>query len=136
MGGDQCCNAIVVRQADQQVGDPLARVLVQVTDEEVTNAIRGQAARFPGQERFVFEYYQKNPQALAQVRAPLFEDKVVDFIMEMATVTEKQVTPEQLFADEESAAGDAEETTESKASAGKSKSGKAKKAKAEEGPAG
>ena len=109
---------------------------IQVTDEEVTNAIRGQAARFPGQEKFVFEYYQKNPQALAQVRAPLFEDKVVDFIMEMATVTEKQVTPEQLFADEESAAGDAEETTESKASAGKSKSGKAKKAKAEEGPAG
>src|SRR3546814_5213830 len=41
---------------------------IQVTDDEVTTAIRAQAARFPGQERFVFEYYQKNPQALAQVR--------------------------------------------------------------------
>ncbi len=82
---------------------------IQVTDEEVTNAIRSQAARFPGQERFVFEYYQKNPEALAQVRAPLFEDKVVDFILEMATVTEKQVTPEQLFAED-----DADEAAEEK----------------------
>jgi len=108
---------------------------IQVTDEEVTTAIRGQAARFPGQEKFVFEYYQKNPQALAQVRAPLFEDKVVDFIMEMATVTENQVTPEQLFADDDSAAGEAEETADGKPAAGRPKSGKSKKAKGEEGPA-
>ncbi|HEY9567216.1 MAG TPA: trigger factor [Thalassobaculum sp.] len=104
---------------------------IQVTDDEVTTAIRAQAARFPGQERFVFEYYQKNPQALAQVRAPLFEDKVVDFILEMAKVTEKQVTPEQLFADDEDAgadeaAGDGAEAGQAK----KAKPAKAKKAKA------
>ena len=107
---------------------------IQVTDEEVTNAIRKQAGRFPGQERFVFEYYQKNPEALAQVRAPLFEDKVVDFILEMATVTEKQVTPEQLFAeDEDEAAGDGEASEKKpakKAAAGKPKATKAKKPKA------
>lgn len=109
---------------------------IQVTDEEVTNAIRSQAARFPGQEKFVFEYYQKNPQALAQVRAPLFEDKVVDFIMEMATVTEKQVTPEQLFADDDDddAAASADEVKPSKkATGGKAKPAKAKKAKAKVG---
>ena len=108
---------------------------IQVTDEEVTNAIRTQAARFPGQERFVFEYYQKNPEAMAQVRAPLFEDKVVDFILEMATVTEKQVTPEQLFAeDDEAAEADTgEEKPAKKAAASKAKPAKAKKTKAKAG---
>lgn len=108
---------------------------IQVTDEEVTNAIRSQAARFPGQEKFVFEYYQKNPQALAQVRAPLFEDKVVDFILEMAQVSEKEVTPEQLFADDEDEAAEAAAETKAapkkKASGSKAKAAaKPKKAKA------
>lgn len=109
---------------------------IQVTDDEVTNAIRSQAARFPGQEKFVFEYYQKNPQALAQVRAPLFEDKVVDFILEMATVTDKEVTPEQLFADDEADAAEADDAaastkTKKKASDTKAKAAaKPKKAKA------
>lgn len=83
---------------------------IQVTDEEVSRAIQEQAARFPGQERFVFDYYQKNPQALAQVRAPLFEDKVVDFVVEMAKVTDKTVTAEELFRDP-----DAEDAGEAKA---------------------
>lgn len=82
---------------------------IQVTDEEVSQAIQQQAARFPGQERFVFDYYQQNPQALAQVRAPLFEDKVVDFVVEMAKVTDKTVTPEELFRDPD--ADDADEAT-------------------------
>lgn len=104
---------------------------IQVTEDEVTNAIRAQASRFPGQEKFVFEYYQKNPQALAQVRAPLFEDKVVDFILEMATVTDKEVTPEQLFADEDSdEAESADAGTDKKASADKPKAAKPKKPKA------
>src|SRR3546814_17672363 len=111
---------------------------IQVTDDEVTTAIRAQAARFPGQERFVFEYYQKNPQALAQVRAPLFEDKVVDFILEMAKVTEKQVTPEQLFADDEDAgadeaAGDGAEAGQAKkATPAQATTAKAKGKKSEE----
>ena len=72
---------------------------IEVTDEEVQRAIQQQASRFPGQEKFVFEYYQKNPQALAQIRAPLFEDKVVDFMVEMAKVTDTVVSAEALFAD-------------------------------------
>lgn len=72
---------------------------IEVSDEEVQRAIQQQASRFPGQEQFVFEYYQKNPQALAQIRAPLFEDKVVDFVVEMATVSDTVVSAEELFAD-------------------------------------
>ena len=65
----------------------------------MTRAIQEQASRFPGQERFVFDYYQKNPQAMAQVRAPLFEDKVIDFVVELAKVTNKTISAEELFRD-------------------------------------
>jgi trigger factor len=74
---------------------------IDVTEEEIQGKIREQASQFPGQERFVFEYYQQNPQALMQIRGPLFEDKIVDFVLEMAEVTDKTVTPEELFADED-----------------------------------
>ncbi len=79
---------------------------IEVTDEEVQRAIQEQAARFPGQEQFVFKYYQENPQALAQVRAPIFEDKIVDFVVEMAKVTDKTVTSEELFRDPDSEAAE------------------------------
>jgi trigger factor len=55
----------------------------------------------PGREKEVWEYYQKNPNALAQLRAPIYEDKVVDFILELANVTEKKVTREDLYKDED-----------------------------------
>ena len=55
-----------------------------------------QARRFPGQERQVMEYFQKNPEASASLRAPIFEDKVIDFIVEMADVTDKPVSKEEL----------------------------------------
>ena len=55
----------------------------------------------PGQEQQVWDYYRNNPGALAAVRAPLFEDKVVDFLLELADVTEKQVSREELFKEEE-----------------------------------
>jgi trigger factor len=57
--------------------------------------------QFPGQEREVYEYYQKNPEALAELRVPIFENKVVDYILELASVKEKKVTPEELFKDTE-----------------------------------
>ncbi|HEX6957434.1 MAG TPA: trigger factor [Ferrovibrio sp.] len=69
---------------------------IEVKPEEVTRAMIEQARRFPGQERQVMEYFQKNPEAANSLRAPIFEDKVVDFILEMADVTEKQVTKEEL----------------------------------------
>ncbi|MAU42068.1 MAG: trigger factor [Kordiimonas sp.] len=81
---------------------------ITVAQEEVSRMVAEEARRYPGQEQQVFEYYQKNPQALAQLRAPLFEDKVVDYILELATVTEKSTNREQLIAameaDEEAAA--------------------------------
>jgi trigger factor len=57
-----------------------------------------QARQYPGQERAFFEFIQQNQQAQQQIRAPLFEDKVVDFITELAEVTEKEVTKDELKA--------------------------------------
>ncbi|MFO1068182.1 MAG: trigger factor [Geminicoccaceae bacterium] len=80
---------------------------VRVEPQELQQAVIAQAQRFPGQERQVFEYFQKNAAALEQVRAPLFEDKVVDFIIARAKVEEKTVTPEELLRDPEDEAADA-----------------------------
>jgi trigger factor len=69
---------------------------VQVTDAEMTQAIMNQARQYPGQEREFFEFVQKNEQMQQQLRAPLFEDKVVDHVFEQATVTDKEVSKEDL----------------------------------------
>lgn len=73
---------------------------VSVRDEELADAVRAQARRFPGQEQQVFDFYRRNPNALAQLRAPVYEEKVVDFILELARVTPKTVTREELMADD------------------------------------
>jgi trigger factor len=81
---------------------------ITVTEEEITRAIVERARQVPGREQEVWEYYRKTPAAVAAVRAPIFEEKVVDFLIELATVTEKQVSREDLLKDEEdenSAAG-------------------------------
>ncbi len=70
---------------------------VQVSDEELSQALVERARQFPGQEKMVWDFYRKNPQALAEIRAPLFEDKVVDHILASATVTEKAVSKEELL---------------------------------------
>ncbi|MBC9176477.1 trigger factor [Pseudoroseomonas ludipueritiae] len=77
---------------------------IQVTNEELSNAMRQEAQRYPGQERQVIEFFQKNPQAIENLRAPLFEEKVVDFMLELAKVTEKEVPAGELSAEPESAA--------------------------------
>ncbi|MBA4783143.1 MAG: trigger factor [Rhizobiales bacterium] len=77
---------------------------IQITEDEMRSAIMRQAQQYPGQEREVFEFYQKNPQQIAGLRAPIFEEKVVDYILELAKVTEKSVTKDVLMADEEDAA--------------------------------
>ena len=64
---------------------------IQVTDAEMTQAMMNQARQYPGQEREFFEFVQKNPQMQQQMRAPLFEDKVVDYVFELATVKDKEV---------------------------------------------
>jgi trigger factor len=74
---------------------------IKVTDEELGRAAADRARQFPGQEQQVWEYYRKNPQALATLRAPIFEEKVVDFIVELAAVTDKSVSREELFREED-----------------------------------
>jgi trigger factor len=69
---------------------------VAVTDAEMTQAVLAQARQYPGQERQYFEFIQKNQQALQQIRAPLFEDKVVDHIVAGAKVTDKEISKEEL----------------------------------------
>jgi trigger factor len=74
---------------------------LRVSDEQLRAAVMEQVRQFPGQERQIWEYYQKNPNALAALRAPLFEDKVVDFLVELAEVTDKPVSRDELFKDDE-----------------------------------
>jgi trigger factor len=71
---------------------------IEVSREELGQAIVREAQRFPGQERKVIDYYQQNPEAMGQLRAPLYEDKVVDYILELAKVTDKGVTPKEIAA--------------------------------------
>jgi trigger factor len=75
---------------------------IKVTDEEVARAVAERARQFPGQEQRIWEYYRQNAQALAGVRAPLFEEKVVDYMLELAQVSDKETSREQLFAEEDS----------------------------------
>jgi trigger factor len=74
---------------------------IKVNDEELSRAAADRARQFPGQEQQVWEYYRKNPQALASLRAPIYEEKVVDFIVELASVTDKPVSRDELFREEE-----------------------------------
>ena len=76
---------------------------IQVTQDEVNRAMMEESRRFPGQERQVFEYFRNNPNAAAQLRAPLFEDKVVDFIIEMAKVTDRPVAIDELMREPDTA---------------------------------
>lgn len=74
---------------------------ITVTDDEVGRAVIERARSMPGREKEVWDYYRGNAQALAQLRAPIYEDKVVDFILELANVTEKKVSREDLYKDDE-----------------------------------
>lgn len=71
---------------------------VSVSDEELQGALYNQARQFRGQEQQVYDYYKKNPDALQALRAPIFEEKVVDYVLELAEVTDKTVTKEELAA--------------------------------------
>ena len=92
---------------------------IKIEDNEITQALVARARSFPGQEKQVFDYYRKNPQALAEIRAPLFEEKVVDHLLAGVKVTEKTVTRAELMADDEAEAAEPAE---------KPKKAKAKKA--------
>lgn len=74
---------------------------ITVTDDEVGRAVIERARQMPGREKEVWDFYRNNANALAQLRAPIYEDKVVDFILELANVTEKKVSREDLYKDDE-----------------------------------
>jgi trigger factor len=77
------------------------RNLIQVTDEELSRAVMERARQMPGSEQKVWDFYQKTPNALASLRAPIFEDKVVDFLLELAEVSQKTVSREELYKEDE-----------------------------------
>lgn len=85
---------------------------ITVTQDDVNRAMHVEAAKFPGHEAAVLEYFQKNENAVQELQAPIFEEKVVDFIVEMATIEEKEVTPEELAKEaQDDGAGEAGENS-------------------------
>ncbi|MGB8899247.1 MAG: trigger factor [Methylocella sp.] len=90
-----------------------ARADIKVSDEEVSQALAKRARAFPGQEKTVWDYYRKNPRALAEIRAPLFEEKVVDHIISRAKLTDRKVSRDELLkAHDEDASGAGGETVQ------------------------
>jgi trigger factor len=74
---------------------------VEVTEDELQRALYEQVRGYPGQEQQVMDYYRNNPEAIQALRAPIFEEKTVDYILELSEVTEKKVSKDELLADEE-----------------------------------
>ncbi len=111
---------------------------VEVTQDELNRAVVREAQRYPGQEREVFEAYTKNPEMMGQLRAPIFEDKTIDYILEMAQVTEKPISVEELLADPDGSGESTSGEGSAKKASGKKASGKkaaAKKGGAKKGAA-
>jgi trigger factor len=102
--GDEVARAEYRKIAERRVrlGLLLAEVgrknNITVTPDEVNQAITREARRHPGHERQVLDFYRQNPGTIDALRAPIFEDKVIDFIVELAKVGERKVTPQELFA--------------------------------------
>ena len=84
------------------MGEIGEKAKVQVGQEELRRALIDQARRYPGQEKFVYEYYEKNPSALIELRAPIYEDKVIDHIIEQSKPVDKKVSVDELLKPEES----------------------------------
>ncbi|KWT72338.1 trigger factor [Hyphomicrobium sulfonivorans] len=80
------------------IGEIAEKNELKITQDEMRRALMEQARRFPGQEKQVYEYYEKTPGALAELRAPIFEEKVVDFIVDKAKPIERKIPRQELFA--------------------------------------
>jgi len=74
---------------------------IKVSDEELSRAVMDRARQVPGREQEVWDFYRNNPDALASLRAPIFEDKVIDFILELAKISDKTVSREELYKEDE-----------------------------------
>jgi trigger factor len=100
---------------------------IDVTQEELNKALIEEVQRYPGREREVFEHYQNNQDALQNLRAPIYEDKVIDYILELAGTEERQVTTDQLREElEAEQAGESAEGESETPSGGTGKSGGSK----------
>ena len=108
---------------------------IEVSQDEVNKALFQEAQRHPGQEQQVVEYYRSHPEAQAQLRAPIFEDKVIDFIIDLAKVKEREVTPEELREEEEKEAAAEKPKKAAKKKPAKKAAPKKAKAGAAEGDA-
>ena len=75
---------------------------IEVTEDDTRKAVFEEARRYPGQEQMVLEHFEKNPEALQQISGPIFEDKVIDFILEIAKVSEVFIDKNTLYQDDES----------------------------------
>ena len=95
---------------------------IEVHQEELNRAMADQARRYPGQEKEIIQHFQEDPQAMSQLQAPIFEDKVIDFILEMVNVTEREVTPDELLNESENDEAEAESNPRAKSN-GKAGSG-------------
>ena len=102
---------------------------IEVSEEDTRQAVFEEARRYPGQEQQVLEHFQKNPEAMQQLAGPIFEDKTVDFILEMANVTEVQTDVEALYAAPEVGEGEGEAVANNKPAKKKAAKKAAKKAK-------
>ena len=108
---------------------------IDVTEEDTRKAVFEEARRYPGQEQMVLEYFQKNPQAMQQIAGPIFEDKVIDFILEMAKVSEVVIDKDTLYQADESDAAPAKKAAKKSAKKAASKKPAAKKAPAKKAAA-
>ncbi|MEG3618035.1 trigger factor [Magnetovibrio sp. PR-2] len=100
---------------------------IEITQDDLQKAILVEAQNYPGQEQMVFKYYQENPQAMQNLSGPVFEDKVTDFILELANVTEKTVSVDELMAEDEEPAKPAKKKAAAKKKAPAKKKAAAKK---------
>jgi len=110
---------------------------VEVTEQELQGALYDQVRRYPGQEQQIYEFFRKNPEAVASLRAPIFEEKVIDHLLSNVSVTDKTVSKEELMAEdeEEGAEKAASEKPAKKKAAPKKKAAADETAEAEKKPA-
>lgn len=108
---------------------------IEISQDELNQALLNEVQRHPGREREVFEFYQNSPEALGQLRAPLYEDKAIDYILELADVSEREVTTEQLRKELEAEAEAAGAATSDEKKAAKSKKAGGAKASSDGGKA-
>jgi trigger factor len=103
---------------------------VQVTDEEMQRSLFEQLRQFPGQEKQIIDYFQKTPGAAASLRAPIFEEKVVDHLLSEVNVTDKTVSKDELMADDEEGASETKKAAPKKKAAAKAEAAEGEEAAA------